>query len=93
MIDVLDTLHRYVPTKKTTHDFELASGKAYSLDIHRFHHLLMGGDQLTVARVHGSQRLRSNSNDGTARLEGLVPVVEDWHARVCFLEVGSASSM
>lgn len=65
----------------------MSSGEPYTLELHRFHALFIGGDQLTVARVRGCQRLRSNSNDGTARLEGLVPMVEDWHARVCFPEV------
>ncbi len=87
MIDALDILHHNVPTKRTTHDFQLASGEPYPIEIHRFHHLLIGGNQLTVARVRGARRLRSNSNDGTARLEGLEPAVEDWHTRVIFLQV------
>ena len=47
---------------------------------------LFGGDQLTVARAIGAQRIRSNS-DGAGCLEGLIPVVEDWHANVCLLGV------
>ena len=58
-------------------------------------HLLMwfaelvhtGGDQMTAARARGSQRVRSNSERGKDRLEGLQPVVEDWHAKVCLLGV------
>lgn len=70
------------------------------LDISRFAHhglyvcflsqLILGGDQLTAARVRGSKRVRSNSQRGCDRLEGLVPVVEDWHAKGCFLTVSSA---
>lgn len=89
MIDVMESLHKYVPTKKTQHDFQLLSGEPFSLELHSFHSLLFGGDQLTAARIRGAQRLRSNSNDGTARLEGLVPIVENWHARVIFLEVSA----
>ena len=37
---------------------------------------------LVVAR--GAQRIRQNSQ---SRLEGLIPVVEDWHAKGCFLGV------
>ena len=48
---------------------------------------LFGGDQLTVARGIGAQRIRANSEEGASRLEGLIPVVEDWHAKVCFLGV------
>ena len=45
------------------------------------------GDQLTVERATESQ---INSNDewrGVDRLEGLIPVIEDWHAKVCFLYI------
>ena len=42
---------------------------------------------MTVARVRGSKQVRSNSERGQDRLEGLVPVVEDWHAKGCFLTV------
>jgi len=52
-----------------------------------FQHILFGGDQLTVARARGAQGILSNSHTGFDRLEGLVPVVEDWHAKVCILEV------
>lgn len=47
----------------------------------------IGGDQLTAARGRSSQRVRSNSERGIDRLEGLVPVVEDWHAKGSFLTV------
>lgn len=42
---------------------------------------------MTAARARGSQRIRSNSETGRARLEGLQPVVEDWHAKVVLLGV------
>lgn len=50
-------------------------------------YLILGGDQMTSARVRGSQRIRSNSERGVDRLQGVVPVTEDWHAKMCFLEV------
>ncbi len=87
MIDIMDILHQYVPTKTTTEEFHLMSGEPFTVDIHRFHHLFLGGDQLTVARVRGAHRVRLNSNDGVGRLDGLVPSVEDWHAKVVYLEV------
>ena len=46
-----------------------------------------GGDQLTAERARGSQRISDNSKTGVERLEGLTPVVEDWHAKMCLLEV------
>ena len=42
----------------------------------------MGGDQLTVARVRGIQALWQAQDRPVDRLEGLIPVVEDWHARM-----------
>jgi len=57
------------------------------MQLDHFSHVLIGGDQLTAARICGAQRVRGNSDNGRDRLEGLVPVVEDWHAKVCFLQV------
>ena len=48
---------------------------------------LVGGDQLTVAQICGSQRIRGNSDTNEERLDGLLLVAEDWHAKVCFMEV------
>ena len=44
--------------------------------------ILLGGDQLTAARARGSKSLRASHDSAKDRLDGLVPVVEDWHARV-----------
>lgn len=52
-----------------------------------FHHILIGGDQLTAERIRGAQSMRRNSTHAAGRLEGFIPVSEDWHAKVCFLEV------
>ena len=49
--------------------------------------IYIGGDQLTVARTRSCQRIRSNSTRGRDRLEGFVPCIEDWHAKVSFLGV------
>ena len=47
----------------------------------------MGGDQLTVARVRGTQALWKAQDRPVNRLEGLIPVVEDWHARMALVRV------
>ena len=46
-----------------------------------------GGDQLTVARGRGCQRIRSNCTRGKDQLESMTHVVEDWHANVSMLGV------
>ena len=42
---------------------------------------------MTAARIRGSKTIRSNSQRGIKRLDGLLPVVEDWHAKGCLLTV------
>ena len=53
----------------------------------RFHQILFGGDQITVTRVRGTQKIQRDAKTETGRLLGLVPTVKDWHAKVVFLEV------
>ena len=52
-----------------------------------FHQILLGGDQLTVACIRGAQRIRANSESASGCLQGFVPMVEDWHAKQCFMGV------
>lgn len=88
MVDILDALHEYVPTK-TCHTTISCPVEASEVPIRvdYMHKILLGGDQLTAVRVRGAQRMRAGSMHGTGRLEGFIPVVEDWHAKVCLLEV------
>ena len=46
-----------------------------------------GGDQLTVARIKSAKRLCEDSQHDARHLDGFIPVVEDWHTKVCLLEV------
>ena len=48
---------------------------------------LLDGDYLTVARVRGAQQIRCTPNFEEDHLNSFFPVVEDWHAKVCFMEV------
>ena len=50
---------------------------------------LLGGDQLTVVRIRSTQALRDTLDSATERYEGLIPVIEDWHAKVILLQVCS----
>lgn len=84
----MDDLQQYCPV---VHEKEvvLTTGESEPDTIQQFHYhpILFGGDQLTIARIRGSQRIRMNSEDEKGRLEGLVPCVEDWHSKVILLEV------
>ena len=42
---------------------------------------------VTVSRTRGSQHIRLGAGRSQERFEGLVPVVEDWHAKVCMFGV------
>ena len=84
MGQIMEILHKYVPCQQSTDEIELASGQMLST---KFLHILMGGDQLTVSRMQSVHGGLENSNCPRERLEGLVPVVEDWHAKVIFLKV------
>ena len=93
MVEILDSIHKYVPTKRMTQEFDVPNEdeetgvEHVSLDIDHFHHILLGGDQLTVARVRGAQSIRNNSENGRNCLDGFIPVAEDWHAKMCYLKV------
>lgn len=42
---------------------------------------------MTAARIRGSKRAESNGECGSDCLDGFCPVVEDWHTKMCLLEV------
>lgn len=86
MISILDHLHQYVPTLTSTETIvNPHSSKEVTAISDRFHYVLFGGDMVTAKRARGAQGNRENSNRGRDRLEGLVPVVEDWHAKMCLI--------
>ncbi len=89
MVDIMEDLHEYVPTvsSKVEVDVPGAENETVELDMDQFHYILMGGDQLTAARARGTKAIRSNSERQKEKLEGLVPVCEDWHSKMCLLGV------
>ena len=88
MVDILTHLHQYVPQKELTRSVEVpGQGHPETIKSEALHYLLIGGDQLTSERVKGAQSVRKNSMHSAGRLEGFVAISEDWHAKVCFLQV------
>ena len=73
MIEIMESLHQYVPTKNVGSSREIAE------------HYLFGGDQLPCTRA--SAKRRQDSATAIERLEGLLPVVEDCHTKMCLFEV------
>ena len=78
MAKILSHYMKLVPTVEAKGHLELPNGNVISFDDTRFFCILFGGDQVTVAR---DKRID--------RLEGLIPVVEDWHSRMALMKVSS----
>ena len=53
----------------------------------QFSKILLGGDQLTAARARGTQAIRRTERTPANRLQGLIPVIEDWHVRMSLMKV------
>ena len=87
MVCILEHLQRYVPTLRQETQYQITSTEEETICTERFHRVLLGGDQLTVARVRSCQRGRANSDCAANRLIGLLPVAEDWHTGVVLLTV------
>ena len=65
----------------------LVSETEHTIEDEHLYPLLFGGDQLSVVQYRG----RHCSTNSVERLEGLSPVVEDWHAEVIVLKVSDVS--
>lgn len=92
MIEILLHLHKYVPSKTVNRVVFLPDGEeVMNYTEQKYSITLLGGDQLTAARARGAQRIRSNSLKSEDRLEGILPVSEDWHTKMCLLQVNIAS--
>ena len=83
----METIQDCVPVHSETTTVEIPGIGEKEVHADWFHHILFGGDMLTAKRARGSKYVRSNSARGLERLEGLLPVVEDWHTKVCFIGV------
>lgn len=88
MLDILKVVHSYVPlVQQTTHEtvnIDDIEDEAIVIQ-QQVHPILFGGDQMTVERSRNIQNVLSTSDTASARLEGIVPVAEDWHAKICLL--------
>ena len=63
MVTIVECLQDYVPTLCQERELVLTSGVVATVHDVKFHHVSMGGDQLTVARDRGSQGIRMNGSD------------------------------
>ena len=78
-------LGKYAPCQEAQEDIVVdEASEPEMVIVSCIHHILFGGDQLTVAR-----RQRQTSETAMGRMKGLIPVVEDWHAKVCLISVST----
>ena len=88
MVYILTSLHKYVPVREYMREVSIPR---LTVVVRKpeavFSKILFGGDQLTAARARGAMTAMSNASTACKRLEGLIPVIEDWHAQVAFLDV------
>ena len=85
MIDILEEYNNYIPSKvimldETIPDSDNTEDRVYVTTF-------VGGDCLSVTRARGAQYIRRTSELAVHRLDGFLPVAEDWHAKLCLLEV------
>ena len=82
-ISILNHVHKYVPTLTSSETItNLHTSAQVTAIADRFHYELFDGDMVTAKRARGRQGIRENSNRWRDHLKGLVPVVEDWHAKI-----------
>ena len=78
-----------VPTMNAQQEISLPNGAVIEIDNTQFLPILFRGDQLTVDRMRGTQALRDMQDKPIDRFQGVIPVVEDWHARMALMKVWS----
>ena len=85
MCEIMECVQQYVPHVQASHNFvNPITEDVMKIEGDHLYHILFGGDQLTVARARGSQRDRINSDNGLSKFDGLIPIVEDWHAKLSY---------
>jgi hypothetical protein len=89
MSKILAHFMQFVPMISKEGELTLPNGGKLSFDDTEYFKILFGGDQLTAARIRGTQALRVTEDEAVDRLEGLIPVAEDWHSRMALVDVSS----
>lgn len=87
MCQIMDNLHKYVPTLTEDKKVTLPNCEEIELQHTEMWETLFGGDQPTVACARGSISVRYTHKSKTEKLLGLLPVVEDWHSKMTLLQV------
>ncbi len=88
MVEIVKYLHQYVPVIRSEEE-QLIPSRDETVHITKaqFSPVLFGGDQLTAARIRGAKKAKVSDDDPSNRMEGIIPVAEDWHTKMNFLGV------
>lgn len=87
-MEILEHIHQYVPANEVQRELvDPETEEVMTIEDHSFVTTLVGGDQLTTARARGALLIREDCDLGKDRLDGLLPVTEDWHAKLCLMKV------
>ena len=89
MAQIVDQYMKLVPSKAATGEYVLPNRSVIEYDNTKFFKILFGGDYLTAVRMRGAQSLRATEERAVDRLDGVIPVVEDWHTRMTLVKVGN----
>ena len=88
MVAIMAHFHQYSPMVEHVEEVHVASiDRTVQVTTALVRPIFVGGDQLTAARARGAQKAKANALTPRSRLEGLVPMVEDWHTKVTLLTV------
>ena len=72
MLYIIDHFHNYVPCVPYQVSTIDGNGEA-EVERATFHKILVGGDQLTSARMRSSLKMKVNSQTECKRLSGIIP--------------------
>lgn len=87
MVEILTHLHQYIPSVPFVTKSTLETGEVVEEEKANIRRIIIGGDQLTAARIRSGQRAKQNAESPVRRLEGIIPAAEDWHTKANFLGV------
>ena len=86
MTNILTHTQGYVPCKQTE---KLLKAEPFTQTVYQLFTTLVCGDHLSTARARNCVMIQNNAENNFGTLNGLLPVVEDWHVKVCLMEVGT----
>ena len=90
MADILEEYKQYVPSYTVTLDEQIL--KEDITEDRVYITTLVGGDYLSAVRAREAQYIRGSAELREHQLNGMLPMAEDWHAKVCFMEVSAMFS-